>query len=129
MKQQLNTAGVAQVEATILALPQHELQQETALLRQNLSAWMQRHFELTPSEVRQIEEMPDKFQKALAKAISSTWENGGIVAFSKTGEKSEDEENENPKDIFFKDRKTSAWRVGDADSVTYSTLSIEIVYH
>ncbi|SFS39650.1 hypothetical protein [Sphingobacterium wenxiniae] len=128
MKQLLNTAGVAQVEATILALPPQEFKRETNLLRQDLPLWLQRHVQLTEPEVRQLNEMPEQFKKDLAEAIALTWENGGIVSFTKNGEKSKDEENENPKDIFFKEHKVSAWRVGSTESTIYTTLSIEIVY-
>lgn len=128
MKRPLNTLGVGQVQTDLFALTDQELQQEIVNLKQDFSAWMERHFELSASQMEQINEMPDSFRDGLTNAIASNLENRRLIAFSKQEKNHQQRTGKNPKDVIILGQQNAAWRVGDEGSTDGCSLSIQISY-
>ncbi|PRD48038.1 hypothetical protein [Sphingobacterium haloxyli] len=128
MKKKLDTVGVAEVQAELLALSDQELQQETTALQQNFTEWMEEHFELTPSQLQQLHELPTDFRDKLTDAVAGTLNGRGLIAFTKKEKSQPQQRGENPKDIIIGGQQSVVWRVGDAESTEHGSLSIEISY-
>lgn len=128
MKKNLDTVGVAEVQAELLALSDQELQQETTTMKRDFTEWMDKHFELTPSQLQQLQELPAHFREKLTDAVARTLNGRGLIAFTKKEKSQAQQQGENPKDIIIGGQQSIVWRVGDAESTEHGSLSIEISY-
>lgn len=127
MKKQLNSAGVAQVQAQLLTLPDAELRAETELIRVDFSQWMESQFELGDSQIEQLQDMSKNFQAYLGMCIADALEQRSVIAFSK-GEPTDEEELPQNKDILIFRQSRVAWSTTTNKMQHSEGLSIEIAY-
>lgn len=66
----LDSLGAQHVLASLYSLPEKELQQESQLALENLTVWLQKHFDLRPSQVSYLGNIPEGYYTFLSEKIS-----------------------------------------------------------
>jgi len=94
MKYTFDNSGVGQKQASVVALPDAELQAEVNFIRTDFKGWMRESFDLLPHQEQQINIMPGDFTFRLANAIADHVERRRMVQFNK-----ETRANENSDDL------------------------------
>lgn len=83
MKQVLNAAGVAYVQASELSQRAAQLAASMLALQTNFDEWMDARFLLSTAEKEQLEGMDHTFKATLSEAIANALLAGQIIAFAK----------------------------------------------
>lgn len=66
----LDSLGAQQVLASLYGLPEKELQQESQNALENLAEWLENHFDLKPSQVLYLEQIPEDYFTFLSEKIA-----------------------------------------------------------
>src|SRR5690606_14630189 len=83
MKYTFDNSGVAQKQASVVALPDAELQAEVNFIRTDFKGWMRESFDLLPHQDQQLDIMPADFTLRLANAIADHLEKRTMVQCSR----------------------------------------------
>ena len=83
IKRPFDHTGVAHVQTTILALPETEKELEMQELKNSFESWMNKWFNLEPSQQLQIQNMDQIFKQELGTAIANNYAVGLAVNFTK----------------------------------------------
>lgn len=126
MKKQFDNAGVADVQALIVALPPAELAAEVTYVRTDFKGWMHERFALHPNQEQQVAIMPEDFASRIANAIAAHYEKRIPVQFYKET-RAEDDSND-LKDLILNGLDQVTYTLGSTPGVTVPELAIWIRY-
>lgn len=126
MKQHFNNAGVAQRQASVVALPDAELANEVAFIRSDFKGWMREGFDLRPHQEQQLDLLPAPFTERLANAIADHYERRIPVEFYK--ETRDDNDDDDLKDLILNGLDQVTFTPGPAPGIAVPELSIWIGY-
>lgn len=134
MKQNFDNAGFAQVQATVINLPEASLQQEVQQIRDNFVQWLNDSFELSESQLLQLNDLDPVFRQSLADATADSWAARNTILFYKeedsSAETKRDKDKDKPlKDIILERGQVSSQSVQSPNVHTHETVSIQIVDH
>lgn len=83
IKRPFDHSGVAQVQTTILALPLPQKELELLELKNSFDSWINKWFDLEPSQQLQIQQMDQLFRQQLGTAIANNYATGLALNFTK----------------------------------------------
>jgi len=128
MKHLFDNEGVAQVEADLLALPTNERATQLQWMKDDFEGWMQSRFDLTSSQVLQLQDMPLSFKQELSHSVAACWASETLIGFHKEEKPEEEEDDRKGKEIIIFPKKTTAWNVENNTLDEYPGLDIWIRY-
>lgn len=121
MKKSFSNAGVALLQAELMAAPFTDRQTQCALIRINFKQFMLDNFQLSSKQISEINAMPVQTEMEFGEAIANTWESGQQVNFQKdTSDTAED-----PKDVILSDPNSN---YANSDPANWLPISIHIRY-
>jgi len=126
MKYSFDNTGVAQKQASVVALPDAELQAEVDFIRTDFKGWMRESFDLLPHQDQQLDIMPADFTLRLANAIADHFEKRTMVQFNKETRANENSDDLKELILFGLDEIT--FTLGSTPEVLVPDLAIFIRY-
>lgn len=123
-KHQFTNQGVAQLQASILALSPAELATQTSLIRTQFEDWLQDNFYFTQSQISQLQQLPMAFKQAIAIQLAEAWNNRVMISFFK--EEDEKSPRDRDKDILLKPANQTVYSFDTGRMIFTRELSIWI---
>ncbi len=128
MKHSFDNAGVATVQAALLSLPTNERDLELQAIRDDFRTWMVAHFDLSASQLQQLDDMPAAFRQHVADHIANTWASGSLIAFFKEATVSARHDEPRDKDFIIFPQKRQVYNMDSHTLDEETGLDIRILY-